>query len=76
MQAVSGPPIAPVTFDNEGCRDTYDHSHSVSAPAGACNAGAAPLKVVAEDVKVAKATKVAVADGEAKVGEVTDQLAD
>merc|ERR1719476_173179 len=52
------PPIAPVTFgDTSGCKDVYDHSHSVSAPFSNCNPPAeqsAKGKAAAEADKAAK----------------------
>ena len=50
-----------------GCRDTYDHSHSVSAGPSACNRGPENLPVVKEAKKIAKDTAVATEEGEAKV---------
>ena len=60
-------PISPVTFDNDGCNDTYDHGHSVSAGPSPCNAGPAELPKVEVTKKVAGATAAATEAGEAKV---------
>jgi hypothetical protein len=67
LSAAHGDDIAPVTFNNQGCIDTYDHGHSVSAGPGACNRGPASLPAEKEAPKVAKATATATEEGEARV---------
>ena len=65
MASVHGP-IAPVTFNNAGCQDIYDHGHSVTAPPSPCNAGPAKLPVTNGGLKVAAATKAAEEAGDAR----------
>merc|ERR1719476_278575 len=71
------PPIAPVTFgDTSGCKDVYDHSHSVSAPFSNCNPPAeqsAKGKAAAEADKAAK--KKAEAEGKAAQKKVDGEAA-
>ena len=65
LTSVHGP-IAPVTFDNAGCRDVYDHGHSMTAPASPCK-GPAALPAEAEAPKVAAATAAAKGAADTKV---------
>lgn len=67
LSATHGDDIAPVTFNNQGCIDTYDHGHSVSAGPGPCNRGPASLPAEKEGLKIAKATAAAKEEGEARV---------
>ena len=66
LTSVHGP-IKPVTFNNNGCVDTYDHGHSVTAPSSPCNAAPLSIPKIPEGPKVAAATAAAEGEATAKV---------